>query len=175
MKAALFLLCLLSLAGCKRQDMATQAKAQTWDRSSIFDNQQSMRHPVPGTLARGEPNQPVAQPATIDAALLARGQQRFDIFCTPCHGRAGDGLGMIVQRGFPQPPSFHTERLRQASAQHLFDVITNGQGAMASYGDRVAPPDRWAVIAYIRALQISQDADVTALSPSDRTQLGRIP
>ncbi len=162
---------LLALAACKREDMYSQGKSDTWDRSEFFAKQQSMQKPVPGTVARDELNLPVPQPATIDAAMLARGHERFDIFCSPCHGRAGDGQGMIVQRGFPQPPSFHSARLRQAKAELFYDTITHGHGAMYSYADRVPPADRWAIIAYIRALQISQDADVASLPAQDKTRL----
>ena len=112
-----------------------------------------------GTVARDAPDQPAAQPAVITAALLERGRDRFDIFCSPCHGRAGDGEGMIVQRGFPAPPSVRRRRLAGAKATYLYDVITHGHGVMYSYADRVRSADRWAVIAYVRALQQSQDAD----------------
>jgi len=104
-----------------------------------------------------------APPVTL--ALLQRGQERFRIYCTPCHSELGDGHGMVVQRGFPAPPSYHSDRLRHAPVQHFFDVITNGYGAMYSFADRVQPADRWAIAAYIRALQRSQNvtgADVPA-------------
>jgi mono/diheme cytochrome c family protein len=107
----------------------------------------------------------------IDVALLARGRERFDIFCAPCHGRVGDGSGMIVQRGFPRPPSFHIDRLRAAPPQHFFDVITNGHGAMYSYAARVPPADRWAIAAYIRALQASQDAQIAEVPDDQRGSL----
>jgi mono/diheme cytochrome c family protein len=96
-----------------------------------------------------------APPVTL--ALLQRGQERFRIYCTPCHSELGDGNGMVVQRGFPAPPSYHSDRLRHVPVQHFFDVITNGYGAMYSFADRVQPADRWAIAAYIRALQRSQD------------------
>jgi mono/diheme cytochrome c family protein len=89
--------------------------------------------------------------------LLARGQQRFDIYCAPCHSRAGDGDGMIARRGFPHPPSYHQPRLREAPDRHFYDVMTNGYGIMRSYADRVPPEDRWAIVAYVRALQLSQN------------------
>ncbi len=161
----------LALAGCKREDMYTQNSYRTWDRSTFFKNGMSMRQPVAGTVARDAPSPPAAEPATIDAALLDRGHERFGIFCTPCHGRAGNGEGMIVQRGFPHPPSFVEGRLRTAKAQVFWDAITNGHGAMYSYADRVAPADRWAIIAYVRALQLSQNADPGSLPESDRAQL----
>lgn len=97
-----------------------------------------------------------APPVTL--ALLKRGQERFHIYCAPCHSELGEGRGMIVQRGFPAPPSFHIERLRQAQVQHFYEVITNGYGAMYSFAERMQPEDRWAIVAYIRALQRSQNA-----------------
>ena len=165
----------LALGGCKRQDMVDQPRSRAYDRSELFADGSSMRPPVAGTVARNQPDRPVAAPARIDAALLARGQERFAINCVPCHGRLGDGLGMIVQRGFPQPPSFHSPRLRQAPASHFYDVITHGHGVMYSYADRVTPADRWAVIAYIRALQMSQGVAVATLPADDRTRLGALP
>ncbi len=162
---------LLALAGCKREDMYTQDSLRNWDRSAFFKNGTSMRHPVAGTVARDMPNPPAPEPATIDAALLDRGKQRYDIFCTPCHGRAGNGEGMIVQRGFPQPPSFVEGTLRTAKAQVFYDVITDGYGAMYSYADRVSPADRWAIVAYIRALQLSQGSATASLPEQDRAQL----
>ena len=107
----------------------------------------------------------------ITAALLARGRERFDIFCSPCHSIAGDGDGMIARRGFPHPPSFHSERLRNASDAHFYAVITQGYGVMHSYARRVPPADRLAIIAYIRALQLSQHAPVALLDRGDVTKL----
>ena len=104
-----------------------------------------------------------AFPIAVDKAFIERGQQRFDIYCSPCHGRIGNGLGMIVRRGFKQPPSYHIDRLRNAPVGHFFDVITNGYGAMLNYSAQVQPRDRWAIIAYIRALQYSQNANVNDL------------
>ena len=161
----------LLLAACKREDMAAQQRYQTWDRNTFFTNGATMRHPVPGTVARDAPNPPVPAPKVVDATLLGRGQERFGIFCTPCHGRAGNGEGMIVQRGFPHPPSFTEGKLRQAKAQVFYDAITNGYGAMYSFAARVPPTDRWAIIAYIRALQLSQDAEAASLPASDQAHL----
>ena len=161
----------LMLAGCDRADMVSQDKADTWDKNAFFADGSTMRQPVPGTVARGAPNEPVAQPATITQAMIDRGQERFDIFCSPCHGLSGDGRGMIVQRGFPKPPDLAIERLRKAKAHYLYDVITRGHGVMYGYGDRVPPADRWAVVAYLRALQQSQGADVVALPAEDRAKL----
>ena len=171
MRLLLALALLAGLAACKRQDMYTQGYDKTWDRNAFFKNGTSMQAPVAGTVARDAPNGPAPEPATIDAALLQRGQERFNIFCTPCHGVAGNGGGMIVQRGFPPAPSLVEGTLRQAKAQVFYDTITNGHGAMYSYADRVSPVDRWAVIAYIRALQLSQNADASGLPADDRTQL----
>src|SRR5581483_9555650 len=107
---------------------------------------------------------------TID--LLQRGRQRYDIYCTPCHDAAGYGNGTIPNRGFPHPPSFHQARLRDVSSDYIVDVITNGHGVMYGYADRVAPADRWAIAAYIRALQLSQQAPVADLNDQERAQLG---
>jgi mono/diheme cytochrome c family protein len=110
-------------------------------------------------------------PPPVTVALLQRGQERYRINCTPCHSELGDGHGMVVQRGFPAPPSFHTDRPRQASASHFYDVITNGYGVMYSFAYRVQPADRWAIVAYIRALQRSQDAKQTDLTPEQKAAL----
>lgn len=122
--------------------------------------------PPAGTVARDDTPVPVPP---LTAALLARGHERFDIYCAPCHGRSGDGRGMIVARGFPAPPSYHTDRLRAAPVQHFYDVITHGYGAMFPYAQRVAPRDRWAIAAYIRALQASSSARLADV-PADKRQ-----
>jgi len=119
-------------------------------------------------IARDE--KPVAVPP-VTMALLERGQQRFDIYCAPCHSKIGDGRGMIVQRGFPQPPSYYIARLRAAPNQHFYDVITHGYGAMYSYADRVGAEDRWAIVAYIRALQASASAQIADVPPDKRQTL----
>lgn len=110
-------------------------------------------------------------PMTVDRAFLDRGHQRFDIYCSPCHGATGDGQGMIVQRGMKQPSTYHQDRLRQAPPGYFYDVITNGFGAMYSYASRIKPADRWAIIAYIRALQLSQNANASDLTQADMKQL----
>jgi mono/diheme cytochrome c family protein len=112
-----------------------------------------------------------ANPLPITPALLARGRERFDINCAPCHSTVGDGDGMIVRRGFPSPPSYHTDRLRNAPDSHFYQVISNGYGAMYPYADRIAPADRWAIVAYIRALQLSQHLPASELSAGDRAKL----
>jgi mono/diheme cytochrome c family protein len=110
-------------------------------------------------------------PMQLRPELLARGRERFDAICAACHGRVGDGNGMVVQRGFPVPPSYHLDRLRNAPIGHFFDVMTNGYGAMFSYAAQVEPQDRWAIAAYIRALQLSQDANPNDLPPEVRNKL----
>jgi mono/diheme cytochrome c family protein len=166
-KPSLLLGALLLLAGCD-QRMIKQDKDIVWGDTKLFGDDKVVQAPPPGTVARGE----LAYFATLgerpemSAQLLARGQERFNIFCAPCHDQVGTGHGMIVQRGMPQPPSFHSERLRRAPNEHFLQVIANGYGAMYSYASRVPPADRWAIIAYIRALQLSQHAEVAAL-PAD--------
>jgi mono/diheme cytochrome c family protein len=123
--------------------------------------------PPPNVVARDEKLAPAPPPVTM--ALLRRGQQRFDIYCSPCHSKVGDGHGIIVERGFPAPPSFYTARLRDAPNQHFYDVTSVGYGAMYSYADRVAAEDRWAITAYIRALQTSASAQIADV-PSDKRQ-----
>lgn len=173
---------LFALTACGVQ-MRDQPSVRPYEPSAFFEDGLSVR-PIPAnTVPRGaleslplatgmENGEPVETiPVPITAELLARGQERYDIYCTPCHGLVGDGQGMIVQRGFPQPPSFHLQRLREAPAGHYFDVISNGFGRMYAYSSRVPVADRWAIIAYIRALQLSQNADVDVLSPDDLEQL----
>ncbi len=152
-------LAVLLLSGCD-VSMTTQPKYDTYAPSHFWDDGASAR-PIPAnTVARGDLklDEEAKTPPPVTEALLARGQERFNAFCSPCHGLSGYGDGIIVQRGFPRPPSYHQEKLRDAPSQHFFDVITNGNGVMYSYADRVPPADRWAIIAYIRALQLSQNA-----------------
>ncbi len=173
----------LILAGC-RQDMHDQPRYEALERSQFFPDGRSARLPVRGTVARGHLQEDQAfytgkqdgklvqtMPVNVDRQLLARGRERFNIYCSPCHGTSGMGNGMIAQRGFRSPPAFHTDRLRQAPAGHYFDVITNGFGAMYSYASRVEPRDRWAIIAYIRALQVSQTATLADVPERERTEL----
>lgn len=112
-----------------------------------------------------------APPPPVTLALLQRGQQRYRIYCTPCHSELGDGHGMVVQRGFPAPPAYDIERLRQAPVEYFYDVITQGHGAMYSFAQRVQPRDRWAIAAYIRALQLSQHATLADVPPDQRREL----
>lgn len=208
--------CMGLLVGCA-QNMRNESRIKPYEPSTFFEDGQSARPILPGTVARGEEridgqfytgmlaapepgetqtsepaattapdaNQSGAQgnqasapgvpadtfPYPITREILERGQDRYNIFCAPCHALTGTGDGMIVQRGFSPPPSFHSDRLRQAPVGHYFDVITNGFGRMYSYSSRVPPADRWAIIAYIRALQLSQDAPVDELSAEDRAQV----
>jgi mono/diheme cytochrome c family protein len=166
---------LVAAAGC-RQDMFDQPKVRPLQSSTFFSDGRASRPLPEDTVARGQLHSDellstgrvggvVADrfPFPVSAAVLDRGQQRFDIFCSPCHGRTGEGNGMIVQRGFKPPPSFHSERLRHAPAGHFFDVMTNGFGVMYDYRSRIVPEDRWAIAAYIRALQLSQHTDASDL------------
>jgi mono/diheme cytochrome c family protein len=126
--------------------------------------------PPPNAVARDDAlHAPAAPPVTM--ALLERGRERFDVYCAPCHGRDGSGNGMIVQRGFPHPPSYYSDRLRNAPSQHFYDVITHGYGVMFPYADRVEPADRWAIAAYIRALQASVSATVADVPADQRSAL----
>ena len=159
----------LLLAGCD-QSMTVQRKNRPLTPSTVWAAGTSAR-PLPAhtvaltDLAR---DQAVAEPPPVTPALLERGRGRYDAFCSPCHGFGGRGDGMIVQRGFPPPPDYASPRLRAASAQHLFDVITNGYGVMYSYAARVEPADRWAIIAYVRALQVSAGVPVDqGLAPGE--------
>lgn len=150
----LLVLLLVFLTGCEKlaRNMYDQPRYKPLAASPLFADGSSARAPVPGTI----PAAPAARRPARTLALLERGRQRFDIYCAPCHSPAGDGDGMVARRGFPHPPSYHTDRLRKAPDQHLYDVITNGYGIMYPYADRVAPEDRWAIVEYIRALQLSQ-------------------
>lgn len=130
--------------------------------SGVLAGTSSGRAGLDAQKRRIEAENAQAIPYPITMQLLKRGQERFDIYCEPCHSPLGDGDGMIARRGFPHPPSYHIARLRQAPDRHFYDVMTNGYGIMYSYADRVTPEDRWAIVAYIRALQRSQGARVAA-------------
>lgn len=172
------------LCGC-RQQMGDQPRYDPLEPSAFFADGQSARQLVPGTVARSEPinDQTLlytgragnafvnAFPFPVTAEVMKRGQERFNIFCSPCHSRTGDGDGMIVRRGYTRPPSFHSDRLRQAPTGYLFTVITNGFGAMPTYAAQVSPRDRWAIIAYIRALQLSQQATLADAPPAEQVKL----
>ena len=162
----------LLLSACDDVSMTQQKRYGTSSRAALFENG-SEAQPLPeGVVAQGdvERKSRTQQRPQISSGLLARGRERYDIYCSPCHGLSGNGDGIIVQRGFPAPPSYHSSRLRAAPAAHFFDVITSGHGVMFSYAARVDPGDRWAIVAYIRALQESQGASV-ADTPELRTRL----
>jgi mono/diheme cytochrome c family protein len=172
-------------AGC-RNEMYDQAKAKPLSEGEFFPNGQNARPIPPDTVARGFLREDKALyaglapdgtfvvdlPLPLTRELMERGHERFDIFCSPCHGKQGNGLGMIVERGFKQPASFHSDRLREQPIGYFFDVMTQGFGQMSSYAVQVPPEDRWAIAAYVRALQFSQYAPVATLSPQDRAKLG---
>jgi mono/diheme cytochrome c family protein len=139
------------------------------DRAPQAAPTDTVRDDLRSRIADGDVTSFAMPPITLP--LLARGRERFDIFCSPCHSIAGDGDGMVARRGFPHPPSFHGDRLREASDQHFYAVITDGYGAMHPYATRVPPSDRLAIVAYIRALQLSQDVPATALAEADRARL----
>jgi mono/diheme cytochrome c family protein len=188
-KLGLLIPAMLALTGCFGVGMYQQARYNPLAPSDFFSDGRSAR-PIPagaipqGTVAVGNPvlsgkgadGNPVQEiPVPVTMELLQQGQDRFTIYCTPCHGTTGDGKGVIVQHGMPQPPSFHTEAMYQAPAGHYFDVITNGFGKMLPYGYRVKPDERWAIVAYIRALQLSQNANQQNLPPEDRQKLESLP
>jgi mono/diheme cytochrome c family protein len=175
-RAAIAIMIGASLAGCD-QNMTSQPKYAEYEPATLFANGQVLQAPVAGTVARDDldrARETTSRPP-LTPQVLARGRERFDIFCAPCHGRDGDGDGMIVARGFPKPPSLHEDRLRAAPDQHIFDVITNGYGVMYSHAARVPPRDRWAIVAYIRALQLSQHAAIGDLAAEERDRLARMP
>jgi len=174
---------LVACAGCN-QAMQQTPRYDPLEPSDFFANGSSARMPVADTVAQGDlPFDPAFATGKVDGAdvtelpvpltqaTLDRGQERFNIYCSPCHGFDGAGNGMIVQRGFTPPPSFHDDRLRQAPVGHFFDVMTNGLGPMPSYASQIPTADRWAIVAYVRALQLSQHASVDSLSESERQQL----
>jgi mono/diheme cytochrome c family protein len=174
MKQALCLIALMGplLTGCDQQ-MADQPRYDPLEKSDQFSDGMSARTPVPGTVARDADLAATPQeiPTPVTLAMLQRGRERFEIFCAPCHGRAGDGRGVVVRHGFPAPPSYHQDALRQASDRHFYDVITNGYGAMYSYAARVPPADRWAIVAYIRTLQYARTVPAAALPAELRGKL----
>ncbi len=171
----------LTLAASCRQDMHDQPRFEPMEANDFFEDGRASRPEVWGTVARGELradahfyegklNGELAAtlPFPVTREVVERGRQRFDIYCSPCHGRLGDGKGTVAQRGFEDPPptSYHIERLRTAPMGHFYDVITNGSGRMFSFNDRVKPRDRWAIASYIRALQVSQAISMEELPAS---------
>jgi mono/diheme cytochrome c family protein len=175
--------CLMFGAGCEylKQDMANQPKNRPLSPSPSFEDGRSERPLVENTVARGSlasdalfvPKDSNNFPLPVDLKLLERGEERYRIFCSPCHGLRGDGNGMVVMRGMKQPPSYHQDRLRQAPNGYFYDVATNGFGQMLGYSARVPPRDRWAIIAYIRALQLSRNAKAADLPGELREKLNQ--
>ena len=170
-------------AAC-RQDMHDQPRYTALKPSPFFADGSSARLPVAGTVARGDlrddellyTGKQGEEPSTvfpfpIDDAVMERGRERFDIYCSPCHGRTGTGDGIVVQRGFTKPPSLVTDRLVQAPPGHFFEIITNGFGAMPDHAAQVRVRDRWAIIAYIRALQLAANAKIDDVPPAERARL----
>ena len=179
---AIAALCALSFAGCNntlRQDMANQPRQNPLSPSDFLADGRSERPVVENTVARGSiqddsllvPKESNAFPLPLTAELLQRGEQRYGIYCTPCHGIQGDGMGMVAMRGMKHPPSYHEERLRNEPNGYLYDVITNGFGAMYGYSAQISPRDRWAIVAYLRALQLSRNAPVGQLPAELREKL----
>jgi hypothetical protein len=175
--AGLLVAAIVGMAGC-RIDMHVQPKDLPLSHSDFFDDGRGSRSLMPGTVARGQlrddaylytgmingkPGDMMPFPATRE--VLERGRERFNIYCAPCHSRLGDGNGMIVQRGFRRPPSYHTPQLRQAPLGHFYDVMTNGFGVMPDYSSQVPVNDRWAIAAYIRVLQLSQNVTAADIPP----------
>ena len=174
---------ILATAGC-RQDMHDQPRFEPLEANSFFPDGRSARPLVTGVVARGTLQDDAhlytgrmndefvtTFPFPITQDVILHGQERFNIYCTPCHGRLGDGEGMIVQRGLKHPPSYHIDRLREAPVGYFFNVITNGFGIMFDYSDRIPVRDRWAIISYIRALQLSQNAKIDDVPADARQQL----
>jgi mono/diheme cytochrome c family protein len=196
-RSALLALCaMLLLTSCERamQDMYNQPRYKPLRPSPLFPDGNSSRSPPAGSVPHAIGNladtssgragadeaqaedaaaQATSMPFPITADVLRRGRDRFLIYCAPCHSPVGDGDGLVTHHGFPHPPSYHTDRLREAPDRHFFDVITNGYGIMYSYADRVMPRDRWAIVAYIRALQLSQHAAAETLPADLRAELAR--
>ena len=169
-----------------RQDMHNQPKYRPLREAPFFADHRSERPLIAGTIARGKLDEDkllttgkdgdkssAVFPFPVTAELVARGRERFNIFCSPCHGRTGEGRGMIVMRGYKQPPSFHEQRLRDLGPGYFFNVITTGFGIMPSYAPQVPVNDRWAIIAYIRALQLSRNANVQSLTTDEKARLAK--
>ena len=186
LRLALGLLALVG-AGC-RQDMHDQPKYKPYRASTFFGDERSARPLLEDTVARGQLREDEAYftgrqgamavdvlPVPVTPALLRRGQERYGIYCTPCHGQIGRGDGMVVQRGYRRPPSFHIERLRNETPGYIYDVITRGFGAMPDYAAQVSVADRWAIVAYIRVLQLSENARLADVPPQWRASMATAP
>jgi Cytochrome C oxidase, cbb3-type, subunit III len=168
------------LAGCSlKQDMARQPKDRPLWPSDFFDDGRSARPLVENTVARGSlendalfvPKDSNAFPLPVNLELLQRGQDRFNIYCSPCHGLQGDGNGLVAVRGMKHPPTYHQDRLRQVPNGYIYDVISNGFGVMLDYSAQIPPRDRWAIVAYVRALQLSRNAKISELGPDLREKI----
>jgi mono/diheme cytochrome c family protein len=177
----------LTLSACENgmRDMYDQPKYKPLEPAQLWTDGRASRPSMPntvpysaGTLAAtssgrgGRLTASRVAMASYDREALARGRQRFDIYCAPCHGAIGDGDGYITERGFPHPPTYHTERMRSVPDRYLFDVITHGYGVMYPYGDRIPESDRWAIVGYIRALQLAEHASVADVPDGEKSQLG---
>jgi len=181
--AGILLLCLLGVSGCAdtslRQDMANQPRQNPLSPAPFFQDDRSERTPPENTVERGAvendalfvPKESNAFPLPLTQELLQHGQERYNIFCAPCHGLQGDGLGMVAVRGMKHPPSYHDNRLRAEPNGYIYDVVANGFGAMYGYSAQIPPRDRWAIIAYLRALQLSRNAHVVDLPAGVREKL----
>ena len=180
----LCVLCGMFLLIACRRDMQDQPKYRPFRKSTFFGDERSARPQVAGTVGRGQLHEDNLLfsgksgtvfadtfPVPVDEALLRRGQERYRIYCSPCHGLLGRGDGMVVRRGYRPPSSFHVERLRAQPAGYFFDAISHGFGAMPDYAAQIAVKDRWAIVAYVRALQLSQDAPLTDVPPDERARL----
>lgn len=180
--AAMFIL--ISTGCTRRQAMYHQPRYEPFEASDFFPDGRANRTPVPGTIARGflkddehlwngtiDGKPANIFPFAMTKDVIKRGQLKFQIHCTPCHSYTGDGWGMVVQRGLKRPPSFHEARLRQAPVSHFFNVITHGMGVMNSYAPFIRVEDRWAIIGYLRALQLSQNATLQDVPQSERVAL----
>src|SRR5258706_10128072 len=175
--------CLIFGAGCEylRQDMANQPKNKPLSPSPFFEDGRSERPLVENTVARGSlandelfvPKDSNNFPLPVNLALVERGAERYKIFCSPCHGLQGDGNGMVAMRGMKRPPSFHQDRLRQVPNGYIYDVMTNGFGQMLGYSAQIPPRDRWTIIAYVRALQLSRNAKAADLPAELREKLNQ--
>jgi mono/diheme cytochrome c family protein len=196
-RLGLLILVLLLAAGCTRQrpsekpplhvnpDMDDQPKYEAQEPSKFFADGKAMRDLVPGTVARGYLRNDKAyytgvsesgdtvetMPVTVDLDLLERGQERFNIYCSPCHSKIGDGKGIMVERGYVPPPSFHDDRLRNFPDGHIFIVISHGIRNMPSYGSQIPVDDRWAIVAYVRALERAQNASLEDVPVERRKEL----
>lgn len=185
--AAIAMVAVAGLCGC-RQQMSDQPRVESLEVNRASGSAMSFRTPPEGTVSREQVTEqsprttgksgedPVDSfPLETDIELMRTGREQYGIYCSHCHGPSGYGDGMVVQRGFPSPPSYHIDRLRDVPLGHFFLVITNGHGRMPAFGKRIAPDDRWAIVSYVKALQLSQHALVDDLPESDREKISQIP